>query len=424
MDKAILIKNARVIEPNLNIDDNFDILIKNEYIKKIAPNIDIKTDDIIDAKGLIACSGFVDIHAHLRDPGFIYKEDLESGMKSAVFSGFTTIVCMPNTNPPIDNESVISYIILKAQKLGLCDVKVSACVTKNRAGKELTDFYKLRKAGAVCFTDDGSPVQDPNIMLKAIEMATIVNSFVANHCEDDAFVKEGAFDEGAFSSVYGFPFRPSYAEDIIISRDAILAYKTNTRLHIQHLSSALSIDIVRFFKEKGANITCEINPNHLALNSFVAFKKKTLLKINPPIRDAKTQEALIKAVQEGIIDCIATDHAPHAKHEKKHPLKGAAGMLGFQVALPIMMSLVKDGIIDIKKLINLMSKNPAKILGFDNTIKEGALANLVLWHPNHEWVFDEHINPSKSSNSPFLGDILKGKVFYTIYKGDVVYRYR
>lgn len=418
----LLIKNARVIEPNLNIDDILDIYIKDGKIQKIAKDIDI-TCQTIDATGLIACSGFVDIHAHLRDPGFTYKEDLESGMKAAVFGGFTTIVCMPNTNPSIDNESVISYILLKARNIGLCDVKVSACVSKNRKGGELTDFYKLRKAGAVCFTDDGSSVQDSKMMLKALEMATLLDSFVANHCEDDNFTKSGAFDEGVYSSAFGIPFRPSYAEDIMIARDAILAYKTNTRLHIQHLSSSLSVDIVRFFKEKGANITAEINPNHLALNSFLAFKKGPLLKVNPPIRDHKTQEALIKALQEGIIDCIATDHAPHAKHEKQNPMSAQAGMLGFQVALPIMMSLVKDGIIDIKSLINLMSKNPAKILGIDNTLKEGAQADIVLFHPNHEWLFDESINPSKSSNSPFINSILKSKVFYTIYKSEIVYKY-
>jgi len=423
MSRYLLIKSARLIEPNLNFDKEVDILIKDDKIDKISEHIDEKDCDIIDAKGLIACSGFVDIHAHLRDPGFTYKEDLESGMKAATFGGFTTIVCMPNTNPPIDNESIISYILLKAQKIGICDVKVSACVTKNRSGKELTDFYRLKKAGAVCFTDDGSPVQDQKLMLKALEMVSLLNSFVANHCEDDAFAGNGTFDEGAFSSVYGLPFRPSYAEDVMVARDCILSYKTGGKLHIQHLSSSLSVDIVKFFKEKGANITCEINPNHLALNSFAAFKKKTILKVNPPIRDYKTQEALIKALQEGIIDCIATDHAPHAKHEKLHPIKGAAGMLGFQVALPIMMSLVKDGVIDIKSLITLMSKNPAKILGFDNTIKEGALANLVLWHPSHEWFFDESINPSKSSNSPFLNSVLTSKVFYTVYKGKIVYRY-
>ncbi len=418
----LLIKNVRLVEPDLNIDKIVDILIKDEKIEKISEHIEEKCETV-DARGLIACAGFVDLHAHLRDPGFTYKEDLESGMKAAVFGGFTTLVCMPNTNPPIDNESVISYILLKAKDIGLCDVKVSACVTKNRAGKELTDFYRLKKSGAVCFTDDGAPVQDQKIMLKALEMSALVDSFIANHCEDDAFVKDGAFDEGAFSSVYGLPFRPSYAEEVMIARDAVLSYHTGARLHVQHISSSLSIDIIKFFKDKGANITCEVNPNHLALNSFVAFKKKTLLKVNPPIRDHKTQEALIKAVKEGIIDCIATDHAPHAKHEKKHPIRGAAGMLGFQVALPVMMSLVKDGTLDIKDIVRLMSKNPAKILGFDNTIKEGAVANLVLWHPNHEWIFDESINPSKSSNSPFINSVLTSKVFYTIYRGKIVYKY-
>jgi len=423
MSRYLLIKSARLIEPNLNFDKEVDILIKDDKIDKISEHIYEKDYDIIDAKGLIACSGFVDIHAHLRDPGFTYKEDLESGMKAATFGGFTTIVCMPNTNPPIDNESIISYILLKAQKIGICDVKVSACVTKNRSGKELTDFYRLKKAGAVCFTDDGSPVQDQKLMLKALETTSLIDSFVANHCEDDAFAGNGAFDEGAFSSVYGLPFRPSYAEEVMIARDAILSYQTGGRLHIQHISSSISVDIIRFFKEKGANVTCEVNPNHLALNSFLAFKKKTLLKVNPPIRDYKTQEHLIKALKEGIIDCIATDHAPHARHEKIHPIKGAAGMLGFQVALPIMMSLVKDGTIDIATLIKLMSKNPAKILGFNNTLKEGALANIILWHPRHEWMFDDGINPSKSSNSPFLNSILNAKVFYTIYKGEIVYKY-
>lgn len=419
----ILIKKARVIDPCQKVDHVKDILIEKGRIKAIGDNLFELETQVIEAKGLIACPSFIDLHLHLRDPGQEYKEDLESGMRCAVAGGFTHIVCMPNTKPPIDSPEVAQYIIKKAEDIGLCRVLPAGAITKGRKGQELVDFYQLKKAGCVAFTDDGSPLMDSRLMEKALKLTNQLGSFIMNHCEDDKLAY-GHVNEGKISSLLGIAARPASAEDILVSRDCILAYHTGGHIHIQHLSSSLSLDIIRFFKEKGAKITCEVNPYHLLFNEEELLSSYANAKVNPPLRQEGHRRALLEALRDGTIDCIATDHAPHALWEKTSLEKAMPGMIGLQTALPMMLTLVREGYISLMRMVELMSCAPAKILGIDDCgcIKEGSKANLVIFDMEKEWILNEDTNFSKSKNTPLWGKVLKGKVIYTIFEGKLVYK--
>ncbi|MFN3471912.1 MAG: dihydroorotase [Aquificaceae bacterium] len=419
----ILIKRARVIDPSQNLDGVRDILIEKGRIKEIGEDLFELEAQIIQAHGLIACPSFVDMHVHLRDPGQEYKEDLESGMKSAVAGGFTTLVCMPNTNPPIDSPEVAQYIIRKAEDIGLCKVLPSGALTKGRKGKELVDFYLLKKAGCVAFTDDGSPLMDSNLMEKALRLTAQLSSIVMNHCEDDR-IAYGHINDGYVSSLLGLASRPASAEDILVARDCLLAYHTGGHIHIQHLSSSLSIEIIRFFKDKGAKVSCEVNPHHLLFNELEVLTSHANAKVNPPLRGESQRKALLEALRDGTIDCVATDHAPHAPWEKGSLERAMPGMIGLQTALPMMLQLVREGYISLSRMVELMSCNPAKILGLEGcgSIRVGSRANLVIFDPEKEWIFGEETSFSKSRNTPLWNKLLKGKVIYTIFEGRVVYQ--
>ncbi len=419
----ILIKEARIIDPSQGLDNIKDILIEKGRIKAIGDDLFELEAQIIEGKGLIACPSFVDLHVHLRDPGQEYKEDLQSGMKCAVAGGYTALVCMPNTKPPIDSPEVAQYIIKKAEGVGLCRVFPSSAITKGRKGQELVDFYSMKKAGCVAFTDDGAPLMDSRLMEKALELTSQIGSFVMNHCEDDK-IAIGHINEGYISSLLGIKGRRASAEDVLVARDCILAYHTGGHIHIQHLSSALSIDIIRFFKDKGAKITCEVNPYHLLFTEEEIFNSYSNAKVNPPLREKKHQDVLLEALKDGTIDCIATDHAPHAPWEKGLLEKAMPGMIGLQLALPMMLQLVREGHISLMKMVDLMSCKPAKTLGIEDhgSIREGSKANLTLFEPERVWTLNEKSNLSKSKNTPLWNKILKGKVIYTIFEGRLVYR--
>ncbi|MFN7064645.1 MAG: dihydroorotase [Aquificaceae bacterium] len=419
----ILIKKARVVDPSQGLDHIRDILIEKGRIRSLGDDLFELEAQIIEAQGLIACPSFVDLHVHLRDPGQEYKEDLQSGMKGAVAGGFTTILCMPNTKPPVDSPEVAQYIIRKAEDIGLCRVLPTGALTKGRKGQELADFYALKKAGCVAFTDDGAPLMDSRLMERALELTSQIESFVMDHCEDDR-IAYGHINDGFVSSLLGIAGRPLRAEDLLVARDCILAYHTGGHIHIQHLSSALSVDIIRFFKEKGAKITCEVNPYHLLFTERDLLNSYANAKVNPPLRGEDHRKALLTALKEGIIDCIATDHAPHAPWEKGSLEKAMPGMIGLQVALPMMLQLVMEGYISLRRMVELMSCDPAKIIGLEDcgSIREGAKASLVLFDPEREWVLDETTSLSKSRNTPLFGKRLKGKVLYTIFEGRLVYR--
>ncbi len=360
---------------------------------------------------------------HLRDPGQEYKEDLESGMKCAVAGGYTTLVCMPNTKPAIDSPEVAQYVVRKAEDIGLCRVLPAGAITKGRKGQELVDFYALKRAGCVAFTDDGAPLMDSGLMERALLLTSQLGSFVMNHCEDDR-IAQGHINEGYVSSMLGIASRPASAEDLLVARDCILAYHTGGHVHIQHLSSSLSVDMVRFFKEKGARVTCEVNPYHLLFTEEELLRSYSRAKVNPPLRDEKHRQSLLQALREGVIDCIATDHAPHAVWEKGQIERAMPGMIGLQTALPIMLELVRREVISLSKMVELMSCKPASILGLEDcgNLREGSKANLALFDPEREWVLHEETNLSKSKNTPLWGKTLKGKVVYTIFEGRIVYQ--
>jgi len=418
----ILLKGARVVDPCLNIDEELDVLIEGEKIGEVGKDIRIKDCEVIDVKGKILCPGFIDLHVHLRDPGQTYKEDIESGLKCASAGGFTTILCMPNTDPPIDRVDTVKYIKEKAEKIGLGEVLPCGTVTKGRKGKELSNLYLLREAGCVAFTDDGNPVQDSLLMKRALQLAKQLDTFIMNHCEDNN-ISYGHINEGFIHALTGIPSRSSDAEEIMIARDCILSLKTGGHIHIQHLSSALSVEIIEYFKRKGANITAEVNPMHLFYTEEIIKEAGSNAKVNPPLRGEEDRIALIDALKEGVIDCVATDHAPHAPYEKGFIEKAMPGMIGLQTALPIMLELKRRGYFDIKDVIRFMSCNPARIISKkDHGILAGNTANITVFDEDGEWILNERTNFSKSRNTPLWNSKLKGKVIMTFYKGRAVFK--
>ena len=417
-----LIKKGTLIDPSQNLEGVYDILVEGDRVKRIGTDIFEPEAEIIDAEGLVVAPGFVDLHTHLRDPGQTYKEDIESGSRCAVAGGYTTVVCMPNTDPPIDSPWVAEYVLLKSKCLNICNVLPAGAVTKGRRGKELTDMYSLKEAGCVAFTDDGSPVMDSGLMRKALEISAQIGVPILDHCEDDS-IATGSVNGGEVSALIGFSSRPPEAEDVLNARDCILAYHTGGHIHIQHLTTALGVDIVRYFKDKGSKVTCEVNPYHLILSEEEILRQGSLARVNPPLRREEDIKALRSALVDGTIDCVATDHAPHAGFEKGLVEGAMPGMIGLQTALSVMISLVSEGVITLRRMVQLMSTNPAKILGIEaGTLKEGSVADIVIFDPDKEWVLNEETNYSKSRNTPFWGRTLRGKVIYTIKAGRVVYK--
>ena len=423
----LLIKGGYIVDPSQNIEGISDLLIENGRISKIEKNISPSGDEeVINAKGLVVAPAFVDPHAHLRDPGFIHKEDIESGSKAAVFGGFTVVVSMPNTKPETDNPAIVQYQILKAKEVGLINLFPAAAITKGRKGKELTEFGALKEAGAIALTDDGTTPTDEALLRRAFEWAADLDLLITDHAELPSLSK-GHLNEGKVSALLGIEGRNRVAEALAVARDGYLAQITGARVHIQHMTAKESVELLEFFKNKGVNITGEVNPNHLLLTEEAILKYGAIAKVNPPLRTEEDRKALIKALAEEIIDCIGTDHAPHSPEEKAKPLDQAPpGMLGFQVALPALVKLYNEGYITLKRLVEVLSTSPAKILKLYpeyGTLKVGTTADVVIFDLKKEWVFSEEINPSKSKNSPFLNQKLVGKVIYTIKGGKIVYRY-
>ena len=417
-----LIKGGMVIDPSQGLLGIYDVLIEGDRVKRIEEEIFEPEAEIIDAKGLIVAPGFVDLHVHFRDPGQTYKEDILSGSKSAVAGGFTTVVCMPNTEPPIDSPETAEYVRAKANCWGICNVLPAGAITKGRRGRELSDFYALKEAGCVAFTDDGSPVMDSRIMRRALELSAQLGVPIMNHCEDDS-IAVGSVNEGEVSALLGLSTRPPEAEDVLNARDCVLSYHTGGHIHIQHLTTSLGVDMVRYFKDKGAKVTCEVNPNHLLFTEEEVLRSGANARINPPLRKEEDREALRKALSDGTVDCIATDHAPHASFEKGIVENALPGMIGLQTALPIMLELVSREYLSLIKLVELMSTNPARIIGIPaGTLKEGSPADIVIFDLKKEWVLNEETNFSKSRNTPLWGRTLTGKVIYTIKGGKLVYK--
>ena len=422
----ILLKNGNVIDYKNKLDDIYDILIENDKISKIAKNIKENVDQEIDCTNLKIIPGMIDMHCHLREPGFEYKETIESGAKSAVAGGFTTICPMPNTKPTPDNSETLQKIIAEAKRVNLCNILPYASVSKGEKGEEIVDFKQLRDAGAIAFSDDGMPVVNSKMMRQAMIEADKLGTFVASHCEEKS-VSAGAINAGKVADKLGVQGVLPEAEEIMAAREIVISETNNVRGHICHISTKTSKNMIRDAKKRGVKITCETCPHYFTFTVEEVLKTGTNAKMNPPLREEKDRQAIIEGLKEGTIDCIITDHAPHSEEEKNVELsKAPNGIIGFETALPAeIMNLVEPGHIDYLNLVRLTSYTPSKLLHIDNitgSIEEGKKADITIFDPNEEYVYTKEMIVSKSKNSPFIGKKLKGKVKYTIVNGKIVYQ--
>lgn len=418
----LLLRNIRAINPVQNLDGIKNIEIIDGIITKISYN-EIPVDGsykIIEGKDLICSPGLFDMHVHFREPGFEYKEDTNSGTESAANGGFTGVVVMPNTNPNIDNVTVVEYLKNKS-KDKLTDVFISAAITKGREGKFLTEMLELHEAGVLMFTDDGSVVSRADVMRLAFEYAAPKDLLLSQHCEESSLTTNYAMNESELSYQLGLKGYPSIAEEIILARDIMLAeYLGNRRYHAQHLSTKGAVKLVKEAKNKGLRVTTEVTPHHFILNDSNLASYDSNYKMNPPLRKNEDIEAIIDGLKDGTIDCIATDHAPHAIHEKFVELENAPnGIIGLETALGLSLTyLVHKGHLTVNELIEKMAVNPRKILQLPIVeFKEGSMANMSIFDLNEEWTVDKNKFKSKSKNSPFNNFYLKGKPKFTINNG-------
>ena len=420
----LLLKNGRLIDYKTNTDMITDILIENEKITKIEKDINCDVDETINCTNLNIIPGMIDIHCHLREPGFEYKETIETGAKSAVSGGFTTICPMPNTKPTPDSAIILERILEEAKRVNLCNVLPYSSVTKGEKGEELVDFEEMKKAGAIAFSDDGLPVVNSRTMRQAMIEADKLGSFVASHCEEKS-VANGAINAGKVADTLGVEGVLPEAEKIMAAREIVIAETNNIRGHICHISTKTSKDMIRDAKKRGVKITCETCPHYFTFTVDEVLKSGTNAKMNPPLREEKDRLAIIEGLKEGTIDAIITDHAPHAEEEKNQELaKAPNGIIGFETALSAeIMNLVDTGDLSYLDLVKVTSYNPAKLLKIDRgTIEEGEIADITIFDPNEKYVYTKDMIVSKSKNSPFIGKELKGKVKYTIVNGEIVYK--
>ena len=419
----ILLKNGTLIDYKTNTNDQYDILIENDKIKEIAKEISAPADKVIDCTNFNIIPGMIDMHCHLREPGFEYKETIETGSKSAVAGGFTTICPMPNTKPTPDSAIILHKILDEAKRVNLCNILPYASVSKREKGEELVNFEELKKAGAIAFSDDGMPVVNSKMMRKAIIEADKLGTFVASHCEEKS-VAQGAINAGKVAEELGVEGVLPEAEEIMAAREIVISETNNVRAHICHISTKTTKNMVRDAKKRGVKITCETCPHYFTLTVDEVKKSGTNAKMNPPLREEKDRQAIIEGLKEGTIDCIITDHAPHSKEEKEKELaKAPNGIIGFETALSAeIMNLVDSGEMSYLDLVKVTSYNPAQLLHIDKgTIEVGKVADITIFDPNEEYVYTEDMIVSKSKNSPFIGKKLKGKVKYTIVGGRIVY---
>lgn len=418
----MLIKNGRVINPANNLDEVCDIYIEDGKIKKISKNINIDDEEIIDASGKIVVPGLIDVHVHFRDPGQTHKEDLVTGSNAAVAGGFTTVVQMANTSPKMDNEGIIKEFYKKSKDLPLNVYTVSA-LTKNFNDAELVDMEKNKEAGAVAFTDDGIPNRNSDLILKAMLKAKELDTVISFHEEDPSLIKQNGINHSKVSDELKIFGSPTIAESSFIARDVAFAIYTGAKVCVQHISTGLGVDYIKFGKEHGANIYAEVTPHHIALNDSAVLEYGTLAKMNPPLRDEKDRLRIIEGIKEGTIEIIATDHAPHSKEEKEREItKAPSGITGLETSFSVCYeNLVKNKEISLSKLIELMSLNPAKIYGLNGgDISEGKNADIAIIDLDEEYKLTEF--KSKSSNTPFKNKNLFGKIKFTIVSGKVVYK--
>lgn len=419
----ILIQGGCVIDPENKSQRLADVVIEDGKIKGIGVfDNDGTYDQVIEASGLVVAPGLVDVHVHFRDPGLTYKEDIHTGAEAAAAGGFTTVVCMANTKPPVDSLKTLNHVIEEGKKTGI-HVLAASAVTVGMKGEELVDMKALHEAGAAGFTDDGIPLMDEELLERAMRQAAVMNVPISLHEEDPSYIKENGINHGAVSDKLGIYGSPARAEETLIQRDILFALRTGAKVNIQHISSAGGVDMVRQAKRMGGAVWAEVTPHHFTLTEEAVLRYGTLAKMNPPLRTEEDRQALIRGLQDGTIDMIATDHAPHSKEEKDRPLTQApSGITGLETSLALgITELVDKKYLTMPELMEKMSLNPARLYNLDcGRMKAGAPADLVIFDPDEEFTVDKF--HSKADNSPFKGWKLKGKTRYTICEGKVVYQ--
>ncbi|MEW6543650.1 MAG: dihydroorotase [Nitrospirota bacterium] len=424
---ALLIKGGRVIDPG-RINGPADVLIENGKIAAVGPNLKLARNgdpglQILDATGKLVVPGFVDLHVHLREPGFEYKETILTGTAAAVAGGFTSVCCMPNTNPVNDNQSITEFILDQARAAGNARVFPIGAITKGSEGKELAEIGDLRRAGCVAISDDGRPVMNSLVMRRAMEYALAFDLPVIDHCEDLHLSEGGCMNEGFVSTQLGLPGIPSAAEDVMVARNLALAELTGARLHLAHVSTAGSVRMVREAKARGLRVTAEACPHHFTLTEEAVRGFNTHAKMNPPLRTWQDVHAIKEGLRDGTIDVIATDHAPHAAQDKQREFADAPfGIVGLETALPLTLALVEEGILPLEGAIAKLTTEPARVFSLaQGSLAPGADADLAIVDPERSWEVDPARFRSKSRNTPFAGWKVKGRVTATLVSGRIVY---
>ena len=424
MHQTLLLRGGRVVDPSQGIDRIDDVLVRDGLVVAIGP-AETGADEMIDATGLIVAPGLVDMHVHLREPGREEDETIETGTRAAIAGGFTSVACIPNTEPPVDTQATVEFIHQKAMRADTCNVFVVGCVSRTREGKELADIGPLVEAGAVAFSDDGAPVYDAELMRRALEYCSMFDKPILAHEEVLELSRGGVMNEGIVSLLLGLAGMPASAEDVMIGRDTALAESTGGRLHVMHVSTAGGVDLVRMAKARGVRVTAEACPHHFTLTDEALRGFDSNYKMSPPLRTAADVEAIIAGIVDGTIDCIATDHAPHAPEKKMLELDRAPfGIIGLETAVGLSVTrLVATGRIGWPRLIEAMSTLPARILGINRgTLRPGSVADITLIDPERVWQVDVKSFCSKSVNSPFDRWTLRGRAVATIVAGRVKYR--
>jgi len=420
----LVIKSGYVIDPSQSLEGIFDVLVENGVIKAVDVNIDVEEAEVIHAQGKIVTPGLIDVHVHLREPGFEYKETIHTGVKAAVAGGFTAVCCMANTNPVNDNQEVTRYILKKATECGLARVYPIGAVSKQLKGEELACIGELKEAGVVALSDDGNPIVNSGFLRRALEYAKYFNLPIISHAEDRSLAPAGVMNEGKISTLLGLPGIPAISEEIMVFRDIKLAELTKWHIHIAHVSTAGSIELIKKAKEKKIKVTAETCPHYFTLTEEAVKEFNPNTKVSPPLRTAADLEAIKQALKEGIIDIIATDHAPHQALEKEVPFEQApSGIIGLESALPISLKLVEEGVLTWSQLVTKMSYAPAKVFNLPGgSLKPGNLADITIIDPNLSYKIDVTQFYSKGRNCPFNGWEVKGKAIITIIGGNIVCR--
>ncbi len=421
----LLLKEGRVVDPESGYDSVANVLVRDGRIAGLGPDVEVDGAEVIDCRGLVVAPGLVDIHVHFREPGNEQKETIRTGSRSAARGGFTSVAPMANTTPTIDTAGMVDFVKRRARESAVVRIWPIAAVTRGREGRELTEFAELKEAEAVALSDDGACVADTALMRYALQYGKMFGFPIISHCEDTGLSDDGVMNEGFNSTALGLIGMPKAAEEIMVARDLLLAELTGGWVHIAHVSAARSVEMIRNAKQRGARVTAECTPHHIALTDDAVRSFDTNAKVNPPLREQEDLDALKEGLRDGTIDVIATDHAPHAPSEKDVEFQTAPfGVIGLETALPVAIThLVEPGVLSLSELLGLLTYRPADILNIDaGRLKEGGPADIVVFDPAEEVVVDAERFESRGRNCPFDGHRLRGRIHYTIVAGNVVVR--